>query len=197
MNSDLFHAGCFTSPFRLMGEIEFGDREKSFIWRRHVTGIHILLQLLTQKIWNGNFTFTFLWLWSGNDVLSVKILIGFVDINLFCNKVDLSSSQCRKFTFTHSSSVEHLKADIGQSLVLNVFTESDIFIVSPVIHFICLGLPDTSHLSAWIGIQIVETFCVVNHAGKLIVDVFQINIGISFWGIRQLILPFSHTESLD
>ena len=101
MNSYPFYTGFLTASFHLVREKRFCDGKEPLVRSKHIAGIHILLQFLTQEIRNRNFPLTLSCLWSSNDVLSVKMLIGFIDINLFCNKVDISCSQCQKFSFTH------------------------------------------------------------------------------------------------
>ena len=89
------------ASFHLVGEKGFCNGKEPLVRSKHIAGIHILLQFLTQEIRNRNFPLTFPCFWSGNDILPVKTLIGFIDINLFCNKVDISSSKSQKLPFTH------------------------------------------------------------------------------------------------
>ena len=58
-------------------------------------------------------------------------------------------------------------------------------------------MSNASCLTAGVRIQIIEPLGIIDYAGKLIVDGFQISLGISLWGIHQLILPSSHIGSLD
>ena len=63
------------------------------------------------------------------------------------------------------------------------------------LHDFCLS--NASCLTTGVRIQIIEPLGVIDYAGKLIVDGFQISLGISLWGIHQLVLPSSHIGSLN
>lgn len=96
MDTDSLYTGILTAAFHLVRKKRFCNGKEPLVRSKHIAGSDILLQFLTQKIRNRNFPLAFSCLWSGNDILSVKTLIGFIDINLFCDKVNISGSQCQK-----------------------------------------------------------------------------------------------------
>lgn len=86
MNSDTLHTGILTASVHLMGEIRFCNRKQSFSRVKHISGVHIFLKLPAEKIRNRNFSLALSCLWCSKNIFPMKPLIGFVDINLFCDK---------------------------------------------------------------------------------------------------------------
>ncbi len=93
MNPYPLNACFLTASFHFMREKVLGSWEQSFVRVKHISGIDKVLQLLTQKIGNWNFPLAFLCLRRSGDILSVQTLIRFVDINLFCHKIDIGSGK--------------------------------------------------------------------------------------------------------
>lgn len=93
MDSDTLHTCFLAAPVHFVREEMFGSREESFVPIKHISGIDEVLQILTQKIGDWNFSLAFLRLWRSDNIFSIKTLIGFVDINLFCRKIDICSGK--------------------------------------------------------------------------------------------------------
>lgn len=82
-------------------------------------------------------------------------------------------------------------------LVFYALTEINIFIVSPVIHFLSLRFSNGACLAAGIGVEIIEPLGVIDYAVKLCVNLFKIGLGVIIRRTHKLRLPSSYIRGFD
>ena len=109
MDTDSLYTGILTASFHLVREKRFCNGKEPLVRSKHIAGSDILLQFLTQKIWNWNFSLAFSCLWSGNDILSVKTLIGFVTV--------MARGLCSSRRFQSMYAVQSEQAFAGHLLI--------------------------------------------------------------------------------
>ena len=174
MDPDTLHAGLLGSDLHIPLQLALGHGEDPLVGLEVVEGLEVILHLLAQERRHLHGAVALRRLGRGDDVTSVDALIGLVDPHRAALEVEVSRCQRQHFALAQAAPVEHLKGIVGIRFVHHHLGELQILLLRPEGHLPAPGLAHVADLGGRIAGKAVVLHRMVEQAGELIVDRFEI-----------------------
>ena len=175
MDSDARHSGFFGASIHLPVEITLGDGKHSVICSNAVEHFEVIPNFLCQKLRHSDDTIALFRLWSGNQILPIQPLIGFVDGDSSLLKVKIRWGQSQQLPLPDTAPVEHLKGVEGQRLVHHHLGKFQVLLLGPEHHLSVFLFPHAACLFTRVITEIVIPYCMVKDCTELIVNRLKIH----------------------
>lgn len=201
MDPDALHAGLLGADLHIPLQLALGHGEDPLVGLEVVESLEVILHLLAQERWHLHGAVALRRLGCGDDVTPVDALIGLVNPHRAALEVEISRRQRQHFALAKAAPVKHFKGIVGIRFVHHHLGEFQVFLLCPEGHLPASGLAHVADLGSRIAGEAVMFHCVVEQAGELIVDRFEIYGGIRLpvlvAVIQHHILPGHHVACGD
>ena len=201
MYANPFHPSLLAATVHFPVKIAFADGENAAVRFHTIEHFEIVLNLIRQKLRHGDDAVAFFRFGSGNEILAVQPLIGFIDGDSAFLKIEISGSEGQQLSLPDAAPVEHLERIEREGLVHHGLRKFQILLLGPEQHLPVFLFAHAPGLFTGILSQIVIAHRVIEDGAELVVDGLEIDrrIGLALLVlvVHHLILPGDDLLSRD